>query len=139
MGYPSISSEDLPDEFSQKAVKLVDLFRRKTAHLSYECMLFFDYKTGEIIYCFVEDNLDGRIREEIYEIHFKGKNVASIHNHPKGFLSAPSGKNFQILEIENEDYELICGYDEFWKQKEFLIKRLLKKFAVKQELYINIL
>ena len=111
---PSISSEDLPDEFSQKAVKLVDLFRRKTAHLSYECMLFFDYKTGEIIYCFVEDNLDGRIREEIYEIHFKGKNVASIHNHPKGFLSAPSGKNFQILEIENEDYELICGYDEFW-------------------------
>ena len=49
-----------------------------------------------------------------YESHFKGKNVASIHNHPKGFLSAPSGENFQILEMENEDYELICGYDEFW-------------------------
>lgn len=111
---PSISSEDLPDEFCQKSIKLVDLFRRKTVHLPYECMLFFDYKTGEIIYCFVEDNLDGRIREEIYEIHFKGKNVASIHNHPKGFLSAPSGENFQILEMENEDYELICGYDEFW-------------------------
>ena len=41
---PSISSEDLPDEFCQKAVKLVDLFRRKTAHLPYECMLFFDYR-----------------------------------------------------------------------------------------------
>ena len=40
--------------------------------------------------------------------------IASIHNHPKGFLSAPSSKNFQILEIENEDYELICGHDEFW-------------------------
>ena len=62
---PSISSEDLPDEFSQKAVKLVDLFRRKTAHLSYECMLFFDYKTGEIIYCFVKDNLDVFIFDEI--------------------------------------------------------------------------
>ncbi|WP_292889102.1 hypothetical protein [Methanobrevibacter sp. UBA212] len=49
-----------------------------------------------------------------YESHFKGKNVASIYNHPKGFLSAPSGENFQILEMENEDYELICGYDEFW-------------------------
>lgn len=111
---PSVSSEDLPEEFDQKAVKLVDLFRRKTANIPYECMLFFDYKTGEIIYCFVEDNLDGKIMEEINEFYFEGKNVASIHNHPKGFLSAPSGKNFQILEIENEDYELICGHDEFW-------------------------
>jgi hypothetical protein len=64
--------------------------------------LFFDYKTGEIIYCFVEDNVHGRICGEIYESHFKGKNVASIHNHPKGFLSAPSGKNFQILEIKTK-------------------------------------
>ncbi|WP_407382044.1 hypothetical protein [Methanobrevibacter sp.] len=111
---PSVSGEDLPDEFSQKALKLVDLFRRKTAHLPYECMLFFDYKTGEIIYCFVEDDFDVFIYDEIYESHFEGKNVASIHNHPKGFLSAPSGENFQILEIENEDYELICGHDEFW-------------------------
>lgn len=51
------------------------------------------------------------VLEEIYEIHFENHHVASIHNHPKGFLSAPSGQNFQILEIENEDYELICGYD----------------------------
>ena len=125
---PSISSEDLPDEFSQKAVKLVDLFRRKTAHLSYECMLFFDYKTGEIIYCFVE---------EIYEIHFKGKNVASIHNHPKGFLSAPSGKNFQILEIENEDYELICGYDEFWilEAKGVFDKEVVEEIRGKAKLF----
>lgn len=111
---PSISSEDLPDEFSQKAVKLVDMFRIKTVNLSYECMLFFDYKTGEIIYCFVKDNLGMFIFDEIYESHFEGMNVASIHNHPKGFLSAPSSNNFQILEIENEDYELICGHDEFW-------------------------
>ena len=110
----SISKDDLPSEFCQKAVDLVDMFRRKTVNLPYECLLFFDYKTGEIIYFFVEDNLDGKIREEIYESHFKNHPVASIHNHPKGFLSAPSGKNFQILEIENEDYKLICGYDEFW-------------------------
>jgi len=62
---PSISSEDLPDEFCQKSIKLVDLFRRKTVHLPYECMLFFDYKTGEIIYCFVKDNLDVFIFDEI--------------------------------------------------------------------------
>ena len=64
--------------------------------------------------CFVDDNLYGKVFEEIYENHFENHHVASIHNHPKGFLSAPSGQNFQILEIENEDYELICGYDEFW-------------------------
>jgi len=110
----SISKEDLPPEFCKKAVNLVDLFRRKTVNLPYECLLFFDYKTGEIIYCFVEDNLYGKVFEEIYENHFENRHVASIHNHPKGFLSAPSGQNFQILEIENEDYELICGYDEFW-------------------------
>ena len=104
-------------------------------------MLFFDYKTGEIIYCFVEDNLGMFIFDEIYESHFEGMNVASIHNHPKGFLSAPSSNNFQILEIENEDYELICGYDEFWilEAKEYLIMKLLKKFAMKQEIYIVIL
>ena len=138
---PSVSSEDLPEEFDQKAVKLVDLFRRKTANIPYECMLFFDYKTGEIIYCFVEDNLDGKIMEEINEFYFEGKNVASIHNHPKGFLSAPSGKNFQILEIENEDYELICGHDEFWilEAKEYLIRRLLRKLEKKQNFFIFIL
>ena len=109
----SISAEDLPGEFGPHAVKLVDLFRRKTANLPYECMLYFDYKTGQIIYCFI-GNESGRVRGEIYEEHFKNFNVASIHNHPKGYLSAPSGKNFQILEIKNEKYELICGYDEFW-------------------------
>ena len=110
----SISAEDLPGDFSLKAVKLIDLFRRKTVNLPYECLLFFDYKTGEIIYCFVEDNLEGIVFEEIYESHFENHHIASIHNHPKGFLSAPSAHNFQILEIEDEDYELICGYDEFW-------------------------
>ena len=110
----SISAEDLPSDFSSKPVKLVDLFRRKTVNLPYECLLFFDYKTGEIIYCFVEDNVDGKVFKKIYENHFDNHHVASIHNHPKGFLSAPSSQNFQILEIENEDYELICGYDEFW-------------------------
>ena len=100
-------------------------------------MLFFDYKTGEIIYCFVEDNLDGKIREEINEFYFEGKNVASIHNHPKGFLSAPSGKNFQILEIENEDYELICGHDEFWilEAKGVFDKEIVEEFRDKAQFF----
>ena len=50
-----VTGKDLPDEFSAKAVKLVDLFRRKTFDLDYEIMLFFDYITGELIYCFVND------------------------------------------------------------------------------------
>ena len=36
-----ITKEHLPDEFSQKAVKTVDMFRRKTYDLNYECLIYF--------------------------------------------------------------------------------------------------
>ena len=52
----SLTCEDLPHEFSQKAVRLVDVFRRKTVDLDYEVMLIFDYIAAEIIYCFVNDS-----------------------------------------------------------------------------------
>lgn len=94
------------------AVKLVDLFRKKTINIDYECLMYFDYTTGELIYCFVGD--ENQINNFVDDVHFKDKNIASIHNHPKGYLSAPSGENFQILDLEFEDYELISGSDGLW-------------------------
>lgn len=111
---PPLTKDDLPHDFSNKALKLINLFRRKTINLNYECFLYFDYVTGEIIYCFVKDDGENVIEDYVDERQFKGMNIASIHNHPKECLSAPSGENFQILDLEFEDYELISGYDEFW-------------------------
>lgn len=48
---PPITKDDLPEEFSPQAVKTVDMFRRKTIDLPYECMLYFDYISGDIVSC----------------------------------------------------------------------------------------
>lgn len=48
------------------------------------------------------------------ECEFEGHHVASIHNHPKDILSAPSYKNFRIFERNFEDYEMIAGFECFW-------------------------
>ena len=116
---PSIKREDLPEEFSEKAFETVDEFIRKTADLNYEIALHFDYMTGEIINCAI-GKLD-KVEIEVNEEQMKDKFVASIHNHPKGVFSPPSGKNFRIFEREYEDYELIAGLDSFWilKAKEY--------------------
>lgn len=47
----------LPKDFSKNAVKIVDMFRRKTIDLDYEIMLIFDYKTAELLYCFVNEEV----------------------------------------------------------------------------------
>ena len=41
-------------------------------------------------------------------------NVASLHKHPKKLYSFPSLDNFNILENEFEDYEIICANSSFW-------------------------
>jgi hypothetical protein len=46
-----ITKDDLPEEFSPQAVKTVDMFRRKTIGLQNECMIYFDYITGNIVSC----------------------------------------------------------------------------------------
>ncbi len=46
---PPLTKEDLPREFSPQAVKTVDMFRRKTIDLPFEYMLYFDYKSGNIV------------------------------------------------------------------------------------------
>ena len=53
---------------------------------------------------------------------FVGKHVATIHNHPNLYESALSSENFQILELEFEEYELVSSRNALWilKSKEIL-------------------
>ena len=109
-----VTANDLPEEFSPKAVKLVDMFRRKTINLNYEVMLIFDYSTGELIYCFINDEKFGKVEGDVDETLLEGKNISIIHNHPKGFYSPPSARNFQILSLDFQDYELVSSWDSLW-------------------------
>ena len=131
-----VTGNDLPSEFSPKAVKLIDLFRRKTIDLTYEVMLIFDYKTGELIYCFVNDNESGEVYGDVDESAFEGKHISIIHNHPKKFYSPPSSRNFQILSLDFEDYELISSWDSLWilKSKEKIPTDQIAK--IKEEIQI---
>lgn len=110
--FPSIRRQDLPDEFSDLAFKTIDEFIKKTYNLSYECLIYFDYITGEIIRCMF-GNFDS-VELTFDDEEFKGYNVASLHNHPAGVFSPPSAKNFGILGRAFEDYELIASRDGFW-------------------------
>ena len=47
----SIKIEDLPEEFGKEAFKTIDEFIKKTAYLNHEWLLYFDYKTCEILRC----------------------------------------------------------------------------------------
>ncbi|WP_407422723.1 hypothetical protein [Methanobrevibacter sp.] len=49
--FPSINQDDLPNDFSMSAFETVDGFIKKTVNLDFECLLYFDYKTGEILDC----------------------------------------------------------------------------------------
>ncbi len=41
-------------------------------------------------------------------------NIASIHNHPIQYGSPPSGKNFEMLGFDFEEFELISSKNELW-------------------------
>lgn len=111
----AVTEDDLPKEFSPKAVKLVDLFRRKTIDLSYEVMLIFDYKTGELIYCFVNYLGDGdKVFGDVNERILIGRSIGIIHNHPIQYGSPPSNENFQILNLIFQDYEILSSWDGIW-------------------------
>ena len=100
---PSIKRNDLPNEFSDDSFKTVDEFIRKTANLNFECVIYFDYITGEVLKCAI-----GKLDEEILNFdmdEFNGKHVASIYNHPLSIFSSPSDRNF-------EDFELIVSSNE---------------------------
>ncbi len=75
-------------------------------------MLYFDYTAGDVIYCFEGE---GGKTGGVYEPkNFENRNIASIHNHPKNYYSFPSHDNFEILEKDFENYEIICSLDSFW-------------------------
>lgn len=109
---PSIKKSDLPSEFCDEAFKIVDEFIRKTHDLDYEILLYFDYIPGKIINCKI--GTASKVELEFDDETFRGKHVASIHNHTKDMYSSPSDKNFGIFSREWEKYELISGIDGLW-------------------------
>jgi len=112
---PPITNDDLPEEFSPRAVKTVDMFRRKTIDLPYECMIYFDYVTGNIVSCnFSDRDSPNEVKGIVYSYLLKKMHIASIHNHPIQYCSPPSGKNFEMLGLEFEEFELISSREELW-------------------------
>ena len=108
-----ITKEDLPEEFSQKAANTVDMFRKKTYDLACECLIYFDIDTGNIVSCnFSDESTPYSVEAFIYVNLLKDMNIASLHNHPIRYGSPPSGKNFQMLSLEFEKYELILSKNE---------------------------
>ena len=108
----TMSKNDLPKDFSQKAIELVNEFHQKTVDEEIEWLLYFDYITGEILYCFKGD--DNSTDAILDKLHLINHHVASIHNHTKNLYSFPSPENFDILEKDYEDYEIICSINSFW-------------------------
>lgn len=107
-----INPEDLPEDFCEEACRLVDEFHRKTVNQKVEWMLYFDYKTGEVVYCWKGE--EGRLIGKFNEKFLFKKNIASIHSHAEGWYSFPSPENFDILENVFEDFEIITSADAFW-------------------------
>ena len=89
-----ITKENLPKEFSQKAIKTADMFRRKTYDLECECLIYFDIHTGNIVSCNFSDYEPDEVSAVIY--------------------SDSSGKNFEMLGNEFEEYEIISTKNELW-------------------------
>jgi len=125
-----IRRDDLPSEFSDEAFNLVDEFIRKTIDLDYEILIIFDYVTGEIVKCNIGSEMNVKITFDNDE--FKGKKIASIHNHTKDMYTPPSDKNFGIFSREWEDYELIAGNNKLW-----ILKAKIKDEKLTFELKIN--
>ena len=130
----SIKIEDLPEEFGKEAFKTIEEFIKKTAYLNHEWLLYFDYKTGEILRC-VEGTNDN-VKLEFIDDEFSGCHIASIHNHPSNLISPPSGENFNILLREFEDYKLIASKNELWILK---AKRVHKNLARMLNIYSKVI
>lgn len=108
----SINRNDLPSELSDETCEFIDIFHRKTVDESIEWNFYIDYETNEIIHCLKGENT--KVKEYINSGLMKNRKIMTIHNHPKGTYSAPSATNFEILDHEFEDYEIICAEEEYW-------------------------
>ena len=107
-----ISHNDLPPEFNEELCNFINLFRRKTVNEKAEWEFYIDYENNKIIHCLHGKSTN--VKGWIHSALMKNKKILTIHNHIKGTYSAPSWKNFEILEHEFEDYEIICAEKEFW-------------------------
>lgn len=108
----SVHKNDLPHEISDETCEFIDIFRRKTANEKTEWEFYIDYENNEIIHCL--HGKETNVKDWIHSGLMENRKILSIHNHPKGTYSAPSAKNFEILDHEFEDYEIICAEKEFW-------------------------
>ncbi len=108
----ALLKNDLPSEFDAELCEFINLFRRKTANEQKEWEFYIDYENNEIIHCLHGNST--KVKDWIHSGLMKNKKIFSIHNHIKGTYSAPSWKNFEILDHEFEDYEIICAEKEYW-------------------------
>lgn len=108
----SIDKNELPNEFSDELYEFIDSFRRKTANEKTEWNFYIDYETDEIIHCL--HGQERNVTDWINSGLMKNRKIMTIHNHPQGAYSAPSPANFEILEHDFEDYEIICSETDFW-------------------------
>ena len=107
-----ILQKDLPSEFDAELCEFLNLFRRKTIDEKSEWEFYIDYENNEIIHCL--HGKSTKVKDWIHSGLMKNKKILSIHNHIKGTYSAPSCENFEILNHEFEDYEIICAEKEYW-------------------------
>lgn len=130
----SIDAKDLPPELSDETCEFISEFRRKTVNEENEWNIYLDYDKNEVIHCFKgnKTNVKGMINTGL----MGNRKILSIHNHPKGTYSAPSAANFEILENEFQDYEIICAQEEYWilESKEKYSKLFVEKFKTKIEI-----
>ena len=129
----SVDKSDLPEDISEETKEFIDIFRRKTAKEKTEWNFFIDYENNEIIHCLHggETNVKNRIHYALMQ----NRKILSIHNHPSGTYSAPSATNFEILNHEFEDYEIICSEEEFWilESKSQFTKNYIEKIKINIE------
>ena len=75
----SINPEDLPSDFCPKACRIVDEFHRKTVHEDVEWMLYFDYTTGEVVYCWKggKGKIDGNYNRKYLKINILSQYIVT--------------------------------------------------------------
>jgi len=115
----------------KKLLNLLIPSKKKTINEEIGWLLYFDYITGEIFYCFKGD--DNSTDAILDKLHLINHYVVSIHNHTKNLYSFPSPENFDILE---KDYEIICSINSFWTiEFKGIIKRKIRNEFLKNYKY----
>ena len=104
-------------------------------------MIYFNYKTGNIVSCsFFDKKSFNKVQSIIFPHLIRNMSIASIHNHPVQCGTPPSekadkfpafkanGKNFEMLGLEFEEFELISSQKELWilesRENYFLMMKL---------------